>query len=141
VFYETSDEQLLQQINTSTSQLQTQLWSAVKAPSATQSTPVMALVVSGMNGCIEFSRVHTGAWWNRIPVGAWGLMLSIAISSNLLVAYGARGAKAGVIRALVLPFVLAIAFFFIADIASPRRGVIRVRPQNLISVAQSMTRR
>jgi len=59
---------------------------------------------------------HAGWAWNRIPVGAWGLMLAIAICSNLLVAYGARGAKAGVIRVLVLPFVLAIAFFFIADI-------------------------
>ena len=141
LFYEARDEQLLQQINTSTSQLQTHLWSAVKAPSATQSTPVTALVVSGMNDVLNSQGYTQAAWWNRIPVGAWGLMLSIAICSNLLVAYGARGVKAGVIRVLVLPFVLAIAFFFIADIDSPRRGVIRVRPQNLISVAQSMTGR
>ena len=141
LFYETRDENLLQQINTSTSKLQTQLWSAVKAPSATQSTPVMALVVSGMNDVLNSQGYTQAAWWNRIPVGAWGLMLSIAICSNLLVAYGARGAKAAAIWVLVLPFVLAIAFFFIADIDSPRRGVIRVRPQNLISVAQSMTGR
>ncbi len=141
LFYETRDDHLLQQINTTTSQLQTQLWSAVKAPSATQPTPLMALVVSGMNDVLNSQGYTQAAWWNRIPVGAWGLMLSIAICSNLLVAYSARGAKARGIRLLVFPLVLSIAFFFIADIDSPRRGVIRVRPQNLISIAQSMTGR
>jgi hypothetical protein len=33
---------------------------------------------------------------------------------------------------------LSIAFTFIADIDSPRRGIIRVHPQNLISLAQSL---
>jgi hypothetical protein len=31
-----------------------------------------------------------------------------------------------------------MAFFAIADIDSPRRGIIRVQPQNLISLAQSL---
>jgi hypothetical protein len=37
-----------------------------------------------------------------------------------------------------LPFVIAVAFFLISDIDSPRRGVIRVLPQNLISLSQSL---
>jgi hypothetical protein len=138
LFYIIRDERSLQQINTSTSQLQAQLWTAVQVPSATQ-TAVTGLALSGMNDVLNSQGYTQAAWWNRIPAGAWGLMLSIAICSNLLVAYGAHRAKAGVSRVLVLPFVLAIAFFFIADIDSPRRGVIRVLPQNLISAAQSMT--
>jgi hypothetical protein len=39
---------------------------------------------------------------------------------------------------LVIPLVVSISFFLIADIDSPRRGVILVQPQNLISVAQSL---
>jgi hypothetical protein len=65
-------------------------------------------------------------------------MLAVAICSNLLVGYGAYHAEVGVIRLLVLPIVLCIAFFAIADIDSPRRGTIRVRPQNLISLVQSL---
>lgn len=137
LFYETRDDHLLQQIDTTTSQLQT----SYGLPSATQPTPLMALVVSGMNDVLNSQGYTQAAWWNRIPVGAWGLMLSIAICSNLLVAYSVRSAKTRGIRLLVFPLVLSIAFFFIADIDSPRRGVIRVRPQNLISVAQSMTGR
>ena len=33
---------------------------------------------------------------------------------------------------------VAISFFLIADIDSPRGGVIRVSPQNLISLADSL---
>jgi hypothetical protein len=35
---------------------------------------------------------------------------------------------------MMLPLVVAVSFFLIADIDSPRRGVIRVHPQNLESL-------
>jgi hypothetical protein len=39
---------------------------------------------------------------------------------------------------LVLPLVLSISFFLIADIDSPRHGIILVNPQNLVSLADSL---
>jgi hypothetical protein len=39
---------------------------------------------------------------------------------------------------LVLPFIVSISFFLIADIDSPRGGVIRVQPQNLVSLSRSL---
>lgn len=39
---------------------------------------------------------------------------------------------------LVMPIVIAVAFLLLADIDSPRRGIIKVRPQNLISLADSL---
>ena len=65
-------------------------------------------------------------------------MAAIAICCNLLVGYGARHAEAEGILMLVLPLLGSILFFFIADIDSPRRGVIRVQPQNLLSLDQSL---
>jgi hypothetical protein len=38
---------------------------------------------------------------------------------------------------LILPGILAIAFLLIADIDSPRGGIIGVLPQNLVSLSQS----
>ena len=38
----------------------------------------------------------------------------------------------------VLPLVVAISFLLIADIDSPRGGLIRVSPQNLTSLAGSL---
>ena len=38
----------------------------------------------------------------------------------------------------MVPFLVSVAFFLIAEIDSPRTGVIRVLPQNLISLSQSL---
>ena len=65
-------------------------------------------------------------------------MAAIAIGCNLLVGYGSRSAKAGSKLLPILPLVVSIAFMLIADIDSPRHGIIRVRPQNLISLAESL---
>ena len=65
-------------------------------------------------------------------------MAAIAICCNLLIGYGARDAKRGPILLPILPLMVSIAFFLIADIDSPRHGVIRVSPQNLISLSQSL---
>jgi len=138
LFYMVRDEQQLRQIHARTAQLQTELWSAVLAPAAAQPTPVVALAVSGMNDVLNSQGYTQAAWWNRIPVAAWGLMAAIAICSNWLVGYGAQDAKAERIQHLVLPLVVSISFFLIADLDSPRGGVIRVHPQNLVSLAESL---
>jgi hypothetical protein len=138
LFYITRDEQEILQINARTSQLQTELWSAVLAPAASQPTPVVALAVSGMNDVLNSQGYTQAAWWNRIPLEAWGLMAGIAICCNVLVGIGLRNVKAKGILLLVLPLVVSISFFLIADIDSPRLGLIDVKPQNLVSLVESL---
>jgi hypothetical protein len=138
LFYMASDEQQIRQIDAGTAQLQTELWSAVQAPAVALPEPVIALAVSGMNDVLNSQAYTQAAWWNRIPIAAWVLMAAIAICCNLLVGYGAQNVKAEGILLLILPLVVAIAFFLIADIDSPRGGVIRVHPQNLASLAESL---
>jgi hypothetical protein len=139
LYYQTHDPRDIEQINARTSKLQTELWSAVQVPVTDRQTPVLALVLSGMNDVLNSEGYTQAAWWNRIPTGAWGLMGAVAICSCLLVGYTAHRAVEGHIRLLILPFILSIAFFLIADIDGPRRGIIRVLPQNLISLAQSLS--
>jgi hypothetical protein len=138
LFYTTRDKRRLAQINADTAQLQTELWSAVKAPAATQPTPIVALAVSGMNDVLNSQGYTQAARWNRIPIAAWSLMAAIAICCNLLIGYGARDFKAAPFLLLVIPLVVSISFFLIADIDSPRGGAIRVNPQNLISLSESL---
>ena len=138
LFYITRDEQKIRQINARTAQLQTELWSAVLAPAATHPTPMVALAVSGMNDVLNSEGYTQAAWWNRIPIAAWGLMAAIAICCSVLFGYGARNVKAEGILLLVLPLVVSISFFLIADIDSPRGGVIRVNPHNLVRLVESL---
>ena len=138
-FYTARDEQQLRQVDASTAQLQEELWSAVQVPAAMQpNSPVVALVVSGMNDVLNSQGYTQAAWWNRIPPAAWTLMAAIAVFCNVLVGYGARGGRSKTYLSLVLPLVVAVAFYLIADLDSPRSGIIRVQPQNLLSLSQSL---
>ncbi len=138
LFYQTREERQLRQVNADTAQLQAELWSAVQAPALAQPTPVMALAVSGMNDVLNSQGYTQAAWWNRIPTAAWGLMIAIAVCCNVLVGYGGRSAEAKASLLFVLPMVVSIAFLLIADIDSPRGGLIHVPAQNLVSLSQSL---
>jgi hypothetical protein len=136
--YETRSQAELARIKDQTGRLQTQLWSAVRSPATAQPTPVSALAVSGMNDVLNSQGYTQAAWWNRIPMAAWWLMAAIALFGCMLVGYGARAFKAEAYFIWVLPLAISVSFFLIADIDSPRGGLIRVKPQNLIDAAQSM---
>ena len=132
-FYRARDPQ---QINQLTAALQVEMWDAVQAPTLAMATPVTALAVSGMNDVLNSQGYTQAAWWNRIPVSAWSLMILIAVCSNLLVGYGVR--TAGSLLLLILPLVVAMSFLLIADIDSPRGGLIKIFPQNLESLSRSL---
>jgi len=136
LYYTTRDAGQLRQIDRRTARLQAEMWSVAAAHGSAQPTQVAALVVSGMNDVLNSQGYTQAAWWNRIPRGAWALMAAIAIFCNLLVGYGAHGRRA--ILFLILPIALSVTLFLIADIDSPRGGIIRVRPQNLQAVVESL---
>ena len=138
LFYDIRDNRQLQQIDATTAQLETDLWAVVQAPAAAQSTPLIALTASGMNDVLNSQGYTQAAWMYRIPSEAWILMGVIAIFCNLMIGYGSRRAAVKGILFLVLPLVVSISFFLIADIDSPRRGIILVRPINLTSLSQSL---
>src|SRR5271156_37189 len=138
LFYRTSDGQKLSRVNADTAQLQTELWATVARLGSTQQTPIIALAVSGMNDVLNSQGYTQAAWWNRIPPSAWILMFMIGICCNLLIGYCIRRTGMEHIVFLVLTLVVAISFFLIADIDSTRGAMIRVRPQNLPSLSQSL---
>jgi hypothetical protein len=138
LFYKATDRQELSRVNANTAQLQTKLWTTVATVAATQQTPITALLVSGMNDVLNSQGYTQAAWWNRIPPSAWALMFMIGLCCNLLIGYCIRRTGAEFVVFLVLTLVVSISFFLIADIDSPRGGIIRVRPQNLLSLSQSL---
>ncbi|NTV85585.1 MAG: hypothetical protein HGA21_02445 [Burkholderiaceae bacterium] len=138
LFYMTRDFQEEQKINARTAKLQNELWAAIVPAATATPTPVMALVLNGMNDVLNSQGYTQAAWWNRIPPAAWLLMTLIATACCLSVGYGARDFRSERRLLLAVPFIVAVSFFFIADIDSPRSGVIRVVPQNLLSLAESL---
>jgi len=136
LFYTTRDLPQRRRIDTKTAQVQNDLWSVVQTRAAAQPTPPIALVVMGMNDVLNSQGYTQHAWWYRIPVEAWSLMAVIAICCNLMIGYG--GHRTSRVLLLVVPLAVSVSFFLIADIDSPLGGVIRIQPQNLLSLAQSL---
>jgi hypothetical protein len=137
-FYELRNAEELRRIANVTADLQNRLWSTVRDPAVAQPTPVAALVVSGMNDVLNSQGYTQSAWWNLIPPEVWVMMALIAIGANLMLGYYLRHDPSNRILLLLLPVIVAIAFLLIADIDSPRSGLIHVKPLNLISVADGV---
>ena len=136
IYYTRNDAELLRESMVKSSQLQSNLWSAVVGPVNAQPSLISMLVLSGMNDVLNSEGYTEAAWRNRVPVAAWVLMISIATFSNLLLGHHSHG-KASVLLS-VLPLVLSISFFLIAEIDSPRSGTIRVHAINLERLAASL---
>ena len=132
-----SDKDRTGEARSNTAKLQAELWSTVVHAAPPQS-PVAALAVSGMNDVLNSQGYTQAAWRNRIPLEAWALMGLIAISGNFMIGlYLWRLGSHGSLL-MVLPAIVSLSFLLIADIDSPRGGLIHVKPENLISVAQSL---
>jgi hypothetical protein len=136
LYYSSRDKDEIANINSATMKIQNELWAAAIAPAKAQPSPLTALVVAGMNDVISAQGSAQAAWWNRIPAAAWILLVTISVFCNLLIGYGVR--LKSELLFLILPVVLSISLFLIADIDSPRRGVIHIRAQNLESLAESL---
>jgi hypothetical protein len=140
-YYLADDEAQIRQSQARISDLQKQLWDAVVGTAAVERTAVQAITIVGMNDVLNSQGYTQASWWNRIPTSAWILMTAIALISNALLGYGSRNIKSERMLLMVLPLIVALSFLLIADIDSPRSGIIRVKPQNLMALADSMRAR
>ncbi len=139
LLYSKQSPEKIQEIRSKTDQLQTALWNEILPTIRAQSTATNALVASGMNDVINSQGYVQAAWWNRIPYAAWALMAAIAICANLLVGFGARNYEKNIGLFMIFPFVISVSFFLIADIDSPRGGVIRIEARNLVALKENLS--
>ena len=137
-FYRTDYGSRLTAVDGETVQLQGLLWKAMQPQAAAAPTPVTALVVSGMNDVLNSQGYTQFSWWNRIPPTAWGLMIVIALFANCLVGYATKRSRDGNLLLFVLPLIVSVSLFLIGDLDSPRGGVIRVKPVDLLALSQQL---
>jgi hypothetical protein len=139
LFYSKQSPEKIEEIRSKTDQLQTALWNEILPAIRTQPTAPISLVASGMNDVINSQGYVQAAWWNRIPYTAWALMTAIALCANLLVGFGARNYEKNIGLFMIFPFVISVSFFLIADIDSPRGGVIRIEARNLVALKNNLS--
>jgi hypothetical protein len=136
LFYTTRSSERASEITADTVRLQPELWSTLRSAIAAVPPPLMGLLVSGMNDVVNSQRTSQAAWLNRVPVAAWALMAAIGSGCCWLIGYRAR--RTDWLAYLIVPVAVSVSLFLIADLDSPRGGAIRVTPQNLSSLLQSL---
>jgi len=136
----TRDRQELGSIGRDTAALQAELWRLAAQVAQDKPTPIGALVVAGMNDVLNSQDYSEAARINHIPLGAWFLMILIALFGCTVQGYGAKGNARKGLLITVLPITVALSLALIADIDSPRGGIIRVEAQNLARLLQSLER-
>ena len=137
-FYTISDAQQRRDLGSATGDTQIQLWGAVVAAASAAPNPVSAIVATSMNDVLNSQGYAQAAAWNRIPLGAWVLLYMLGAVATAMIGHRFRIETRGYLLMLILPAVIATAFFLIADIDCPGAGVIRVAPENLMALAATL---
>ena len=136
LFYEVRSWENSSHIEAATDQLHGELWRSV-TPAAAQGTPVAALVIAGMNDVLNSEGYTKAAWLKRIPAEAWLLLGVVSMSGNLMIGLYLRQGRTSRYLLLALPAIVSLSLFLIADMNTPRGGLIHIEPRNLIRLSQS----
>jgi hypothetical protein len=134
-FYTTRDRSRLERISDDTGQTEKELWSSIESTLGPLPPQLEGLFVSATNDLVLSQLTTRAVWANRIPTGAWLLIAVTSMGCSFLIGYRAR--RTDWLVFMVMPVAVSISLFLIADLDSARGGVIRVRPNNLISLSQS----
>lgn len=138
-FYNETDAGKLEAIGKKTGELQNALWASVLPEVKASQTAAMTLVASGMNDVINTQGYTQAAWWNKFPASAWTLLFCVALFSCVLIGYGAYRSEKVKPYLFIFPFIISLSMALVADIGSPRGGMIKVKPQNLVALQQSLS--
>ncbi len=136
--YKIRDPEQVRALDKITDEAQEKMWGVVSAAASAAPTALTALATASMNDAINSQGYAQAAAWNRIPVGAWVLLYVLGGIATAMIGYRFRSQGRRYMIKLIIPGVVATAFFLISDIDCPKGGVIRVLPQNLLALTASL---
>jgi hypothetical protein len=121
--------------------LQNQLWAqTVPIARSNPDSVIVGLFVQSLNDVIDLhTKRLTAAVRNRIPLAIWVALYGISVLS--FAAMGYHSGLIGTSRSLVIiavAFTFSVVIVLIADLDRSQQGFLKVSPQALIDVRQSM---
>lgn len=117
---------------------QAQLWQGVVQVAARNPTPVMASVLASYSSLYATLQETQADWRRQIPDAAWMVLVLFAACACFLSGYQYRGKASRHIFIILLPGLMTLALFMIAEIDLPGEGIIRVTPDDLQQLAFSL---
>lgn len=115
---------------------QNKLWEIAVIEAKKTPNPVTTSILTAYDNLYISQEKTTVSWRYQIPDIVWGLLIFFAAVSNFLIGYNARKDQEVNLLILVLPFLITLALFIIAEIDIPGKGVIHVTPDDLLSLKE-----
>ncbi len=123
------DEPALRACLARSNQLQNEMQQQALAFVEQSPNSVTAIFVQALNQLGDLTEKRLAAEENRIPAAIWLLVILIAVLASLVTGYSMR--RRVLLEMLVLPLTVAIVMALVAELDSPRTGLIRVGQQSL----------
>ena len=126
----------LEAANAHAKQLQNELWQHSVTSAQQSPTPITALFAQSLNEMIDLSEERLAALENRIPGSIWLMLFLISLLTCLTVGYSVRRRFA--FSMIVTPLMISIVMALVADLDSPRSGLIRTSQQSIQRVQSDL---
>jgi len=111
--------------------LQDELWRLAAQQAQIAPNSINASVLTAYNELFQTLQRTQANWRHHIPPIAWAMVLAFAFFANGLIGYNIRGVKGENWLLIILPLLITVAFYVIAEIDLPGQGVIHVEPKGL----------
>jgi len=109
--------------------LQDEMWQQSVTLAQQNNTPMTSLFVQALNDSIDLSEKRLAALEARIPLAIWLMLAFVAVLTCFLTGYSMR--RRFVLVMLISPLMISVVLSLIADLDSPRSGLIRVQQQSM----------
>jgi hypothetical protein len=136
---ETQFSQRFAALRKTSADLHERLWDEAVAAAAKQPTPITASFIASLNETIDFEATRIAAKRNQVPGAVWLLLLCVAGCGVWLTGWQA-GMDRGhpVLARFLFPLLIAVVIALIADIDTPRGGLITLDDRPLLELSDTL---
>ena len=120
-----------------TKALQGQLWQQIVAVTQQSQTAVVATYLQALNDMIDVSEKRLAAFENRVPKTVWLIIFVVAIFQSFATGFSLK--RRFWFSLVMTPLVIGVVMALLADLDSPRTGLIRIEQNSMERLVHDVT--
>lgn len=130
-FFSATDAAQRQQARIDSVRLQSRMWLWLSERVRTDPSLVHQSVLDACDALYESQQKTLSSWRAQIPLPAWVMALLFAWCSSFLIGYTVHGVRGNTALVIIVPGLVAVSLYVIAQIDIPGEGLIHVLPDNM----------
>jgi len=120
-----------------TKALQVQLWQQLVEVMQQSQTPAIATCIQALNDTIDVAEKRLAALENRVPLTVWLIIFIVAVFQSFATGFSLK--KRFWFSLAMTPLVIAVVMALLADLDSPRTGLIRIEQGSMERLYHDVT--